>query len=196
MKYGVDLDLREVKKYATDVQKKYIPAAAGTALKRVGTTVRNAAASKIRERLAIRSAVAKSALKTQRIGNGMTLYITASGRPIPLRDYGATETAKGVKFRVSRVGKRKLYQRLGRPGFIIERIGGHVFVRTGDNPPGPASAPIQKVYGPSIPQYFVTKIVLSVMENTARDRWPKEFAAAFRGILIRRTGVDIGARAA
>jgi len=192
MKYGVRLDLREVKKYANDVQKKYVPAAAGIALKRVGTTTRNAAATKIRERLAIRSTIAKQALKVKRIGNGMTISILATGKPIPLRDYGASMTKQGVKYRVARGGKRKLYERQGRRGFIVQSRGGHVFVRIEDNPPGPLEARIQKVFGPSVPQYFVTSIVTEVMEQTARDRWPKEFAAAFRGVLIRRTGVDIG----
>jgi hypothetical protein len=190
-KYGVDFDLVAVKRYASDVQKKYIPAAAGIALKRTGTTVRNRAASRIRERLALRSAVAKGALSTQRIGNGMTLLIIASGRPIPLRDYGARMTKKGATFRVSRSGGRKVYKREGRTGFIVQSRGGHVFVRTTDDPPGPARAHIQKAYGPSVPQYFVTKIVISAMEETARERWPVEFAAALRGVLLRRTGADI-----
>jgi Prophage minor tail protein Z (GPZ) len=205
MRYSVELDLTQVKRYASDVQKKYVPAAAGIALKRVGTTARNAAAVKIRERLAVKAAVAKGALKVQRIGNGMTIWITATGKPIPLRDYEARATRRarrvkgiktyqhGVTFRVSRLGKRKQYSREGRPGFIIQSKGGHVFVRTADDPPGEAKAPIKKVYGPSVPQYFVTKVIIQAMEQVARERWPLEFAAALRGVLIRRTGVDVGA---
>src|SRR4051812_1519849 len=104
MKHSVEFDLVEVKRYASDVQKKFVPAAAGIALKRTGTTVRNSAATRIRERLAIKAAVAKGALRIQRIGNGMTLYIIASGRPIPLRDYQARMTKRGATFRVSRSG--------------------------------------------------------------------------------------------
>lgn len=193
MKYSVELDLVAVKRQASEVQKKLIPAAAGIALKRTGTTVRNRASARIRERLAIRAAIAKGALKIQRVGNGMTLFIIASGKPIPLRDYEARMTKKGASFRVSRAGGRKVYQRQGRTGFIVKSRAGNVFVRTTDDPPGPARAQIKKVYGPSIPQYFVTKVVLGAMEETARERWPIEFAAAFRGVLLRRTGVDVGA---
>lgn len=194
MKYDVRLDLLEVRKYATEVQKKHIPAAAGIALKRVGKTVRKEASLKIRERLAVNAAVAKGAIKVQRIGNGMTIWITASGKPIPLRDYQARRTRRGVTYRVSRLGRRKRYERQGRKGFILDAKGGHVFVRVEDDPPGKEKGRIQKVYGPSIPQYFVTKIVREAMMQTAKDRWPIEFHAALRGVLIRRTGADIGAR--
>jgi hypothetical protein len=205
VKYRVELDLTEVKRYANDVQKKYVPAAAGIALKRLGKTLIKEASLTFRQRLAIKAAVAKGALKAHRIGNGMTLWIVATGSPIPLRDYQARAVRRsrrkkgiktythGVTFRVSRLGKRKTYMREGRPGFIIESKGGHVFVRTADDPPGEAKAPIKKVYGPSIPQYFVTKIVIAAMEKVARERWPIEFNAALRGVLIRRTGFDVGA---
>lgn len=194
MRYGVEVDLRQVKQYASDVQKKYVPAAAGIALKRIGVTVRKVAATKFRERLAIKAAVAKGALTAQRIGSDkMTMRITATGSPIPLRDYDARQTKKGVSFRVARAGKRKRYMAKGRAGFIISSKGGHVFVRTEDDPPGPQKGRIRKVYGPSIPQYFVTKAIIGAMEATARERWPIEFARALRGILIKRTNVDVGA---
>jgi len=194
VRYSVELDLTQVKKYSSDVQKKYVPAAAGIALKRVGNSARNAAATTIRARLAIKAAIAKGALKVRRIGNGMTLWIIASGKPIPLRDYDARRLSrKGVSFRVARKGARRTYQRQGRKGFILNRKGGHVFVRTEDDPPGRQKGRIKKVYGPSVPQYFVTKPVTSAMEQTALQRWPIEFAAALRGVLITRTGVDVGA---
>lgn len=194
MKYNVDLSITQMKQFATDVQKKYVPVAAGIALKRVGNTVRNAGATKIRERLAIKASVAKGAIKVRRIGSdSYTLLIEASGKPIPLRDFGATQTNNGAKFRVSRAGTRKLYKRKGRAGFILQSKGGHVFVRTEDDPPGLKKGRIKKVYGPSIPQYFVTKLVMDAMKQTARERWPIEFSAALRGVLIRKTGVDVGA---
>jgi hypothetical protein len=193
MRYGVEVDLAQVKRYSSDVQKKYVPAAAGIALKRVGTSARNEAAVTIRERLAVKSSVAKGALKIVRTGNGMVLLITATGKPIPLRDYQARQTRQGATFRVARIGKRKVYRREGRLGFILPSKGGHVFARIEDDPPGPKKGRIRVAYGPSIPQYFVTKIVIGAMEQVARARWPVEFAAAFRGVIFRRTGVDVGA---
>lgn len=193
MRYGVEVDLRQVKRYASDVQKKYVPAAAGIALKRVGTTARNEAATTIRDRLNVKAAVAKGALKIVRTGNGMVLLITATGKPIPIRDFQARMTRAGATFKVARGSRRKLYKREGRVGFILPSKGGHVFARIEDDPPGPQKGRIRVAYGPSIPQYFVTRIVIGAMERVARARWPVEFAAALRGVLIRRTGFDVGA---
>jgi hypothetical protein len=192
MKFSVKFDLKQVQRYATDIQKKYIPAAAGIALGRVANTVRATSSTKIRERLAIAAAVAKKAIRVQRIGKKFEIWIVASGKPIALKDYQARQTRKGATYRVSKNKGRKVYSRQGRVGFIIPSKGGHVFVRTEDDPPGPMKGHIQKVYGPSVPQYFVTKIVNQAMRNTAMQRWPIEFAAAFRGVILRRTGSDIG----
>lgn len=193
LSFNVKADLREVQKYLNDLQKKYVPQAAGTALRRVATTVRKIAQQRIRDRLAISAAVARGDLQIERgpIGR-LTVWVTASGKPIPLRDYQARQTRKGATYRVSKANGRKTYQRQQRLGFIVRSKGGHVFVRTGDDPPGKAKAPIQKVYGPSLPQYFVTKLVVQAMQNTARERWQIEFSAALRGVLLRRTGTDIG----
>lgn len=193
MQLNVKADLREVQKYLTAGQRQYVPQAAGTALRRVATTTRKVAQQRIRERLTITASVARKDLQIERGRTGqLIVWITASGKPIPLRDYQARPTKQGVTYRVSKARGRRLYQRLQRAGFIVKSKGGHVFVRTGDDPPGPAKAPIQKVYGPSLPQYFVTKVVVEAMRNTAIARWPIEFKAALRGTLLRRTGVDIG----
>jgi hypothetical protein len=192
MRYSTKVDLTQVRRYSGEVQKKYVPAAAGIALKRVGNTARKEAAVTIRERLAIKASVAKGALTMKRVGSTRVLII-ASGDPIPLRDYGARMTRRGATFRVARAGKRKVYRRQGRAGFILPSKGGHVFARIEADPPGPQKARIAVAYGPSIPQYFVTKVVINVMERVARERWPVEFSAALRGVLIRRTGVDVGA---
>lgn len=193
MQYSARLDITGIKRLASDAQRKHIPVAAATALKRVATTVRNVGAVTIRQKLAVSAAVAKGALKVERSGSKLVIYIVASGKPIPLRDYQARKVKAGVSYRVARAGKRKRYRAKGRAAFIIETKGGHVFVRTEDDPPGPQKGRIRKVHGPSVPQYFLTKAIIRAMTKTARERWPIEFAAAIRGVLIRRTGVDVGA---
>lgn len=190
--FKVSTDFSEAKRALTDIQKKLVPRAAGTALNRVGTTVRAQATRKIRERLAIKAAVSKGSIAIKRAGSQrLAVELQASGKPIPLRDYQARMTRKGATFRVSKAGGRKRYIRKERSGFILANKGGHVFVRIEDDPPGPKKALIKKVFGPSIPQYFVTKIVEKVMRDTAEQRWPIEFKAALRGIILNRTGVDI-----
>ncbi len=189
----VETDFSRVRRYLTDVQKNLVPKAAGIALGRVGKTVRAAASKRIREKLAIKVAVVNKAIDVKREGmRRLAVVVEASGEPIPLRDYQARQTKKGATYRVSKGGARKRYQREGRTGFIVDSRGGHVFVRVEADPPGPTKARIKKVFGPSIPQYFVTKLIWRLMEDTARARWPVEFHAALRGVLLRKTGVDIG----
>lgn len=186
MRFNVKSDLTEVKKYLNDVQRKLVPKAAGIALGRVATTARKVAQQTIRQRLSISAAAARGDLKIERGQAGtLVVWIVARGKPIPLRDYQARQTAKGATFRVVKTGSRKRYTRKQRLGFIKKELGGHVFVRTEDDPPGKPKGRIKKVYGPSIPQYFVTKIVLDAMTKTARERWPIEFNNALRGVLLR-----------
>jgi len=114
------------------------------------------------------------------IGRALIFDIVASGKPLPLREYGARMTKRGATFQVKKGTARRVYQRQGQPGFILPRFGSNVFVRTSPEPPGPPKAKIAKVYGPSIPQYFVTRFVRERMERIARERWPIEFEREVR----------------
>lgn len=189
----IRFDVSDATKGLTDIQRRHVPAAVGLALNRIGTTARKVVQQKIRERLAVKAAVARDAITIIRAGrNRLAVTMVVSGKPIPLKDYGARPTKKGVTYQVSRAAKRKKYLRQGRTGFIRDDAGGHVFVRIEADPPGPAKARIKKVYGPSIPQYFRTRAVRTAMVATVRERWPIEVKRALRGVLIRRTGVDVG----
>jgi hypothetical protein len=174
LKVSVKLDIERARRELKGLEKQ-VNMAAARALSRVATTVRKEADQKIRTRLSLSSATVKQALAIRKHGKRLMVDIEASGRPISLREYKATETRKGVTYRVAKAGSRKLYRRGGRPAFMIDKYGRHVFVRTGPNPPGPADAPISKVYGPSIPQYFVTRFIRERMKAIAVERWPIEF---------------------
>lgn len=184
MRLGVRFDLNEFKRDLDAKGRKRVDRAAQIALGRIGTTIRKVASQGIREKLAITAAVAKKAITIRKSGSKLTLFIEASGSPIPIRDYGARAGKRGVTYRVSKGGKRKLYENKYGKGFIVDRLGGHVFVRSGPARKG-GKAPIRKVYGPSIPQYFVTRVLRDLMLKSARERWPIEFAAALRGLSIR-----------
>lgn len=150
--------------------------AAAVALNRTAITARKEADQEVRKRLNLKSGTVKDALRIDKARKRLVVEIVASGKPIALRDYGANRTKKGVTFKVARSQPRRLYKRQGRAGFKVDKFGGHVFVRVGPNPPGRADAPIKKVYGPSIPQYFVTRFVRERMTRIAMQRFPIEFA--------------------
>jgi hypothetical protein len=175
MKFSVKLDIerarREIKAEIKEINK-----GAARAIQRVGVTARKVADQEIRERVTLKSSIVKNAIKLVVPYGQRSLIrdIVATGSPIPLRDYAATRTRAGAKFAVVR-GKRKLYRRQGRTGFIVDRIGGHVFVRTTEDPPGPAKAKIAKVFGPSVTQRFRTRKVMDAITKTVKQRWPIEF---------------------
>lgn len=188
----VRFDIRAFQRTLNDLQKKQVPKAAKIALGRVATTVRKVVSQRIRERLNIKSAAAKAAITIRRNARVLVISIEAKGKPIPIRDYGAKATKRGVTFKVVRGGERKLYSNKYGPGFIVAKAGGHVFARVEPEPRGirralGKRARIRKVYGPSVPQYFVTQLITQVMVRTARERWPLEFAAAWRGLGIRQS---------
>lgn len=182
MAFGINVkaDLREVERYFNDVRRNRIPRAAGSALMKTATAVRKEADQQLRKKWALSSSVIKANLISRRINNRLAAEVVASGKPIPLRDYQARQTKAGATFRVKKSGGRKRYARQGRAGFIMTRFGGHVFVRTEDDPPGPRKGAIKKVYGPSIPQYFVSRYIRERMEAVAREVWPKRFAEELR----------------
>lgn len=173
---NVRLDIERAKRKFRGREKE-VAKAALRALDRVGVTARKAADQEMRTRLTLKSAVIKNALDIKAPMGRLRLIrdIEATGDPIPLRDYQARTTRKGATFAVVK-GQRKRYQRKGRPGFQVKRIGNHVFVRTSENPPGPPKAPISKVYGPGIAQRFRVKRVQQAMQKAINERWPIEFA--------------------
>ena len=174
IKFNVKLDIQSARASLKGMEKE-VNKAAIRALTRVATTARKEADQEIRQRLTLSSGTVKQALKITKHRGVLIVDIDATGKPIALREYKARETRNGVTFQVAKGKPRKVYKRQGRAAFVIDKYGRHVFVRTGVDPPGKAKAPMQKVYGPSIPQYFMTKIVIGRLNRVTAQRWPIEF---------------------
>jgi hypothetical protein len=106
--------------------------------------------------------------------------LVVTGRSIPLKDYAARQTKKGVTARVS-PGKRKLISHRGNRAFIVQKIGAHVFAREGKD-----RLPIKKLFGPSLPSTFVQKEVRAAWTATASDALPKRIAEEVRFELLKK----------
>lgn len=184
MKFSVTHDIAEARR-SVALERKEINKAAARSLNRVATTARKVADQKMRERITLKSRVVKDAFQIVfPYGRDKLIRdIVVTGSPIPLRDWAARKTKSGVTFAVVKGGRKK-YRRLGRPGFIVEKIGGHVFVRTTDDPPGPQKAKIQKVFGPSLTHRFRVRAVQEAIAQSVRQRWPIEFE---RELIFRRS---------
>jgi hypothetical protein len=189
-------DTSGARAYLRDLQRSEIPKVIGRTLNRTANSVKSRASRDLRTRLNLQKATIDKAISSKRSNEIQTLAalelgrawfeIRYSGKPFPLRDYAAKQVRSGVSFKVTRVGRRSVYLRQGRKGFIVQKLGGNVFVRTDDDPPGKAKAKIEKVYGPSIPQFAATKRVQDQLIEYARDFWARELERNIRFAISRR----------
>lgn len=117
---------------------------------------------------------------------GLRAELRGFGRPISLKEYGARQLKAGVKVNVE--GERKLI-----PGaFIVESLGGHVFVRSGERQlvrsrkGGKRKAQrIRKLWGPSISTGFIKAEVRAAQARTIEREWRGLINAAMRAQLER-----------
>lgn len=168
----------------------------GRTLNRTGAKAKTLTSRNLRQRINLRKSVIDQSISVRRsneIQNMSALTLGRAwfelrwgGKPVPLRDYAANETTRGVSFKVSKRGRRKVYVRQGRKGFMIEKLGNHVFVRVGPDPPGPKKAPIKKVFGPSVPQFAVTARERTAIIREVQEFWAVELQRNARFALARR----------
>jgi hypothetical protein len=180
-----------------DLQQREIPKVIGRTLNRTADSVRSRASRDLRQRMNLQKSVIDQAISRRRSNEIQNLTALAlgrawfeirySGKPFPLRDFAAKQVRSGVSFKVTKAGRRAIYLRQGRKGFLVQRLGGNVFVRTTDDPAGPQKAKIQKVFGPSIPQFAATKRVQNELIEYARDFWARELERNIRFAIGRRT---------
>lgn len=168
-RFGIEFDAREVEKMLTDVERLALPVALTRALNKTATTVRTTATREIRtERPGLKAKTIRGQMRIQRALKGRPeSAVIASGRPIPIRDYAARKTKAGVTVQVG-PGGRKLIRHAGNKGFVVDKVGGHVFAREGSK-----RLPIKKLYGPSIPSTFLKDKVVGAMRRVSDETLPK-----------------------
>lgn len=149
-------------------------------LNKTAANVRTSASTAIRERRALSAKVVRDAMAIRKATkDNLVSSLVVTGRPIPLRDYKASQTKRGVTVKVS-PGKRTLVSHAGNRAFIIDKIGGHVFARQGKE-----RLPVKKLYGPSLPSTFIQEQVRAAWTATAKDALPKRLAEEVRFELAR-----------
>ena len=149
-------------------------------LNKTATNVRTSASSAIRKKRALSAKVVRDAMAIRRANaQRLTSSIVVTGRPIPLRDYKANQTKRGVTVLVT-PGKRTLVQHRGNRAFVIDKLSGHVFAREGKG-----RLPVKKLYCPSLPSTFLQQEVRAAWTSTARDAMPKRLAEEMRYELSR-----------
>jgi len=154
------------------------------ALNRTATTVRAEAARDIHEEYAgLKISAIKDRIDIQK-ATKVTLrtIISVSGRPIPIVEFDARQTAAGVTVKVK--GARKLL----RGAFIATMPSGHigVFYRRGFAGHRAGRLPIDQVFSISLPTAFSNKKVFDAVVRAAKERFPAALAQEARYLQLKK----------
>jgi hypothetical protein len=98
--------------------------------------------------------------------------ITGTGKHFGLVDFNARQGKRGVS--ASPWATRRMFKHT----FIVAKLGGQVFVRTGKE-----RLPVKKLWGPSIPREMVRDEVPVVFESMARTILPVQVARQFARLM-------------
>lgn len=167
----IRFNTKDVQSAIRSIPAKYLIPATVRALNKVAANVRTASGRAIRQRRALSASVVNKAMSIRRATRGtLTSSLFVTGKPIPLKDYKARQTRRGVTVSVT-TGTRKLIP----SAFIVETLSGHVFTRTGKK-----RLPIEKLVGPSLPSTFLQENVRLAWLTVARDAMVKRSAEELR----------------
>lgn len=121
--------------------------AGAAAINRGLLAARTVGSRAVRENLALAARTVKDKMEMERATPAnLEGRIHFDYSPIPLRDYGATQLKSGVSFRVTKGGGRSRLDE----GFIVDSMGGHVFLRAGPRDDMVARLPVEMQFGPSV----------------------------------------------
>lgn len=149
-------------------------------INRTLTPVRATAAREIAKDMKVKVGTARSALKLVRATRArLTGEVQASGRRIPLIQFGARPTPPGVSYDLGR-GRS-----VARGAFIKPMPTGY---RGAFRRRSRARLPIVELKGPSVPKVFVAEKISAAMRTVARARWLKEVSAQIRFLLSQGRG--------
>ena len=171
----VTFDVKGDFKQAQALLKELGPAverAASRAINKTATPVRAESARQIQQKRALKIGLIKKSLVLRRATyRRLIASIEASGKPIPIRHFGANQTRQGVTVRIAKKSGRRRLQKHGNKSFQVQKIGNNVFVRVGRK-----RLPIEKWPPvPGIPTVFVQRAVVAAMESIAATVWPKRW---------------------
>lgn len=148
------------------------------ALNKTAITARADAARNIRDAgYGIKVSSVKGAISIRRATNqDLKAIVTATGSPIPLINYGARQTSKGVSVNVKN-GRKVIAH-----AFIATMASGHqgVFARQGKTHKKVmrrgrtywSGLPVKELFGPSIPTAFANGAVQDAVKTAIEQRFP------------------------
>lgn len=186
--FSVDVraDIAKLKRNV-DLKQKQIHDATRRAINGTAQQVKTEASRQIRAQRAMPVRVINAALDLKRANfRDLTARITATGRPIALKHYGAKgPRGRPKKLKIARDGRGRFAGGTGSPPVTVEIIKGrrkvvrggffgpndHVFKREGK-----ARTPIKRLVGPSISSAMAKRVVNQAMVKKTKDVFPRLFS--------------------
>lgn len=136
-------------------------------------------AKEVTKELAVAQKVVRRHLKAKRVEPTGALVRLEYQARIPLRDYKARQTKKGVSYKISKTkGRSKIAS-----AFIVNKLGNHVFVRSGKS-----RLPIRKLYGPSPWGVFVVNKMTADLTPKVKSELTKQLAERLRFKTLKQSG--------
>lgn len=175
------------------LKQKQIENATRRAINKTAEQVKTEASKKIRQERALPVRIINAALKLKRANlKDLTARITATGRPIAIKYYGAAgPRGRPKKVGITRDARGRFTGGTGSPPVTVQVIrgrrkvvrggffgpNGHVFKRTGK-----ARTPIKRLSGPSISSAMVKRVVNQAMVQKTREVFPRLFSHELRRV--------------
>lgn len=160
-----------------------------TAINATAKKVRTEAARELKKEMAVPVAILKKVVRNKskatkdRLSAKIGLF---RGYPIPLKYYKATQTKKGVTYKINPKVKRKS---ILRDAFIAKQYGGNVYKRV-----GPARGPLQQQYGPAPGDFFDGINLVRKSRDLAEQELKKQMTRRIRFVLMEAAGELRGKR--
>jgi hypothetical protein len=122
------------------------------------------------------STIKKSLKITRATAGSLTARVTASGRPIPLQEYSARQTAKGVSVDV--LNGRKVVAHAfiatmpsGHKAVLVRMGKTHKKTRRGDRAMW-SGLPVKQLFGPSVPDGMANAEVQEALQRLVLEKFP------------------------
>lgn len=174
----IKLDVKEVKRYLSNVQHKAVDKAAARSINRTASKVQTASRRAVAKKVGLPQKKFKRNLLISVKASQHKLFaqVAAKGKELNLIEWvtpgkkkvGAFRKNKGVTSKPYRKKKEFKGSFIGQGKNSGKLL---VFQRTGKK-----RSDIKAMYGPSIPKTFLQKEIVKEMKKIAGDTWKKEFA--------------------
>ena len=158
----------------------------GIVANKVGRKAESLTAKDITKQIAVKQKTVKKEITRRRVGKtAVEMELRKSSR-IPLRDFTARQTKKGVSYRIAKAGKRQTVTGAFpglRPGLMNTKWRGRVFARVGK-----ARLPIRQLYGPSPWGVVVKGRRLKPITADVRAELTKQLKERIRYLKLKKSG--------